>query len=102
MHALHSYTTLYRPSRCRCWRARWLGQGMQYIITCSVNEGASAVNLAGYRKYEGDGNVGQEYDAWTNEGLLEYYWGEHIHLGYYSDAERAAGYKKKDFKVRTV
>ena len=52
------------------------------------------------RKYEGDGNVGQEYDAWTNEGLLEYYWGEHIHLGYYNDAERAAGYKKKDFKVR--
>ena len=32
------------------------------------------------------------------EGILEYYWGEHIHLGYYSAAERAAGYKKKDFK----
>lgn len=25
-------------------------------------------------------------------------WGEHIHLGYYSDAERAAGYVRKDFK----
>ena len=25
-------------------------------------------------------------------------WGEHIHLGYYTDAERAAGYTKKDFK----
>ncbi len=49
------------------------------------------------RKYEG--NVGEEYDAWTQEGILEHYWGEHIHLGYYSDAERKAGYKRKDFKV---
>lgn len=32
------------------------------------------------------------------EGILEYYWGEHIHLGHYSAAERAAGYKEKDFK----
>jgi MPBQ/MSBQ methyltransferase len=45
-----------------------------------------------------DGNVGDEYDAWTEEGLVEYYWGEHIHLGYYTAQERAAGYKKKDFK----
>jgi MPBQ/MSBQ methyltransferase len=44
-----------------------------------------------------DNNVGQEYDSWTDEGVLEYYWGEHIHLGYYTPEERAAGYKKKDF-----
>jgi len=43
------------------------------------------------------GNVGDEYDAWTSEGILEYYWGEHIHLGYYSAEERARGYKKKNF-----
>lgn len=29
---------------------------------------------------------------------MEYYWGEHIHLGYYSEEERQQGYKKKDFK----
>jgi hypothetical protein len=23
---------------------------------------------------EGDGTVGKEYDAWTEEGILEYYW----------------------------
>lgn len=34
----------------------------------------------------------------SREGILEYYWGEHIHLGYYTEAERAIGYKKKDFK----
>ncbi|CAK0756391.1 hypothetical protein CVIRNUC_002451 [Coccomyxa viridis] len=43
-------------------------------------------------------NVGDEYDSWTEDGILEYYWGEHIHLGYYTEAERAQGYKKKDFK----
>ena len=38
------------------------------------------------------------FPAPSREGILEHYWGEHIHLGYYSEAERAAGYKKKDFK----
>lgn len=33
----------------------------------------------------GKGTVAQEYDEWTEEGILEYYWGEHIHLGYYGE-----------------
>lgn len=37
-----------------------------------------AVHLA-----EGSGRVGRAYDAWTREGVLERYWGEHIHHGYY-------------------
>lgn len=49
-----------------------------------------------------DGNVGDEYDAWTEEGILEHYWGEHIHLGYYTDAERAAGWWKADFKANKL
>jgi len=32
--------------------------------------------------------VGREYDAWTREKILEHYWGEHIHLGYYTDEEQ--------------
>jgi len=48
------------------------------------------------RTYTSD-SVAREYDAWTSDGILEYYWGEHIHLGYYTDAELEAGYKKKDF-----
>jgi hypothetical protein len=44
-------------------------------------------------------NVGDEYDAWTDEGILEYYWGEHIHLGYYTEEERAKGWWKADFKA---
>jgi MPBQ/MSBQ methyltransferase len=38
------------------------------------------------RKYE-EGSVAREYDAWTQDGILEYYWGEHIHLGYYNKEE---------------
>ena len=50
----------------------------------------------GSRKYS-DTSVATEYDAWTQDGILEYYWGEHIHLGYYNAAEMKAGYKKKNF-----
>lgn len=50
------------------------------------------------RTYNKEKNsVGTEYDAWTTEGILEYYWGEHIHLGYYSEEERLADYRKKNF-----
>ena len=48
------------------------------------------------RAYNAD-SVAKEYDEWTQDGILEYYWGEHIHLGYYNEEEMAAGYKKKDF-----
>jgi len=51
------------------------------------------------RVYDRDQNtVGREYDAWTSEGILEYYWGEHIHLGYYAENERKGPfYGGKDF-----
>jgi len=50
------------------------------------------------RTYDKEANsVGREYDAWTTEGILEHYWGEHIHLGYYSPLEMASGYLKKNF-----
>jgi len=52
----------------------------------------------GSRPYDREANsVGREYDAWTREGILEHYWGEHIHLGYYTDEEMEKGYLKKDF-----
>jgi MPBQ/MSBQ methyltransferase len=36
----------------------------------------------------GAGTVAKEYDEWTDDGILEYYWGEHIHLGYYTKDEK--------------
>merc|ERR1719424_1667639 len=45
-----------------------------------------------------ENTVGREYDAWTSEGILEYYWGEHIHLGWYGEKERKGPfYGGKDF-----
>jgi len=52
----------------------------------------------GWRSYNKEENsVGREYDAWTREKILEHYWGEHIHLGYYTEEEQKGGYLKKDF-----
>ena len=33
------------------------------------------------RAYAGKETVGSSYDSWTLDGILEYYWGDHIHLG---------------------
>ena len=38
----------------------------------------------------------------NSDGILEHYWGEHIHLGYYTQEERARGYLRKDFKRAKV
>lgn len=43
------------------------------------------VYLQSARKYESASSVADSYDAWTEDGILEFYWGEHIHLGHYGD-----------------
>ena len=46
-----------------------------------------AVGIAAYlltpRNYESADSVANSYDEWTEDGILEFYWGEHIHLGHY-------------------
>ena len=37
------------------------------------------------RPFDGVNTVGTEYNKWTTDGILEHYWGEHIHLGYYNN-----------------
>ena len=44
------------------------------------------------RKYQSADSVANSYDDWTKDGILEFYWGEHIHLGHYGSPPR-----KKDF-----
>jgi MPBQ/MSBQ methyltransferase len=48
-----------------------------------------------YSATENSNTVAQEYDAWADDGILEYYWGEHIHLGYYQD--KGQNKQRKDF-----
>ncbi|NEP06470.1 MAG: methyltransferase domain-containing protein [Okeania sp. SIO2G4] len=56
----------------------------------------SVVGIALYfltpRSYESSETVANSYDEWTQDGILEFYWGEHIHLGHYGSPPQ-----KKDF-----
>ena len=51
-----------------------------------------ALWLATARRYESSRSVISSYDNWTEDGILEFYWGEHIHLGHYGSPPR-----RKDF-----
>lgn len=42
-----------------------------------------AVYLFTARSYQSADSVANSYDEWTEDGILEFYWGEHIHLGHY-------------------
>ncbi|NJL11509.1 MAG: methyltransferase domain-containing protein [Calothrix sp. SM1_7_51] len=53
-----------------------------------------AIYLLSARKYKSSASVANSYDAWTLDGILEFYWGEHIHLGHYDSPPR-----RKDFIV---
>ena len=49
------------------------------------------------RKYQSNTTVANAYDVWTNDGILEKLWGEHVHLGFYQ-----ASRKKRDFRAAKV
>ncbi|BAZ41730.1 putative delta(24)-sterol C-methyltransferase [Calothrix sp. NIES-4101] len=44
------------------------------------------------RRYQSSNTVANSYDQWTEDGILEFYWGEHIHLGHYGSPPQ-----RKDF-----
>ncbi|MGB3292776.1 MAG: methyltransferase domain-containing protein [Phormidesmis sp.] len=46
------------------------------------------------RRYDSADSVANSYDEWTQDGILEFYWGEHIHLGHYGSPPR-----QKDFRA---
>ncbi len=51
------------------------------------------------RSYESSETVATSYDEWTQDGILEFYWGEHIHLGHYGSPPRSKDFleAKADF-----
>ncbi|WP_088893048.1 methyltransferase domain-containing protein [Leptolyngbya ohadii] len=60
------------------------------LLTLAI--GGIALYLITPRRYESADSVAQSYDEWTEDGILEFYWGEHIHLGHYGSPPR-----RKDF-----
>lgn len=69
---------------------------MNLIGILSILIGLLAVGAVVYlltpRRYESANSVANSYDQWTEDGILEFYWGEHIHLGHYGSPPR-----RKDF-----
>ena len=66
-----------------------------WITTAVIGGSILGCIMYGYRKlrkpsrpFDTTSTVGEEYDKWATEGILEHYWGEHIHLGYYSSSKR--------------
>jgi len=53
-----------------------------------------ALYLATARRYQSSSTVVNSYDRWTEDGILEFYWGEHIHLGHYGSPPH-----RKDFRT---
>jgi MPBQ/MSBQ methyltransferase len=51
-----------------------------------------ALYLITARTYQSSNSVANSYDEWTEDGILEFYWGEHIHLGHYGTPPQ-----RKDF-----
>jgi MPBQ/MSBQ methyltransferase len=51
------------------------------------------------RRYQSSNTVASSYDQWTEDGILEFYWGEHIHLGHYGTPPRQKNFltAKSDF-----
>ena len=47
-----------------------------------------ALYLITARQYKSSNTVANAYDQWTEDGILEFYWGEHIHLGHYGSPPR--------------
>ena len=54
-----------------------------------------ALYLLTARRYQSADSVANSYDEWTEDGILEFYWGEHIHLGHYGSPPKS--FFKKDF-----
>jgi MPBQ/MSBQ methyltransferase len=57
------------------------------------------VYLLTARRYQSADSVAHAYDQWTEDGILEFYWGEHIHLGHYGTPPRPKNFlaAKADF-----
>lgn len=60
---------------------------------------AIALYFATARKYQSADSVANAYDQWTEDGILEFYWGEHIHLGHYGSPPQQKDFlkAKEDF-----
>ena len=78
-----------------------MSTSLLYFLIASLL--VSLIGIAAYfltaRKYQSSATVANSYDQWTLDGILEFYWGEHIHLGHYGLPPRHKNFlaAKSDF-----
>ncbi len=69
---------------------------MSLLLLIKISTASLAFLIAVYlltaRHYKSADSVATSYDQWTEDGILEFYWGDHIHLGHYGTPPR-----RKDF-----
>ncbi|CCH67740.1 2-methyl-6-phytyl-1,4-benzoquinone methyltransferase / 2-methyl-6-solanyl-1,4-benzoquinone methyltransferase [Richelia intracellularis HH01] len=53
------------------------------LLTVLILVVGTIIYLITPRSYKSSETVANSYNAWTQDGILEFYWGEHIHLGHY-------------------
>ena len=81
---------------------------MSLSLALELATGLLAIAIAIYvittRPYESADSVAQSYDEWTNDGILEFYWGDHIHLGHYGSPVQSKDFReaKADFVKEMV
>jgi MPBQ/MSBQ methyltransferase len=68
-----------------------------WLVLIAVLGLGAIVYLLSARRYQSGDSVALAYDEWTQDGILEFYWGEHIHLGHYGSPPR-----RKDFRSAKV
>ncbi len=68
----------------------WLLPALGFLFTLLIV--SIVLYLITTRRYQSSNSVANSYDQWTEDGILEFYWGEHIHLGYYGSPPQ-----KQDF-----
>jgi MPBQ/MSBQ methyltransferase len=68
-------------------------------LPTAVLAGGIALYLLTARQYQSSDSVANSYDEWTMDGILEFYWGEHIHLGHYGSPPHSKDFRaaKADF-----
>lgn len=71
---------------------------MNLLFVLKLLLALSVLGVAAYlltaRRYQSSDSVANSYDQWTEDGILEFYWGEHIHLGHYGSPPRSKDFLK--------
>ena len=74
-----------------------MGSLLASLLLLLVFVGGTAAYLLTPRQYDSAESVATSYDEWTQDGILEFYWGEHIHLGHYGSPPQQTDFRQAKY-----